>query len=124
MIRKEVEQCMTVLAATGSALTASFIFAEEFVGFQGHFPTKKVLPGACQVQCALLTIEKESGRRITLKEIALAKFTAPIFPGDAVYCAVTRVSDTEDLIVYKVKISKGEDKVSELKLCIAAGDSL
>jgi 3-hydroxymyristoyl/3-hydroxydecanoyl-(acyl carrier protein) dehydratase len=64
---------MSGLAREGSSLSSRFTFPPEFIGFQGHFPDKKILPGV-QVQCALSLIEKR-GQTVVLKEIVLANIS-------------------------------------------------
>lgn len=95
------------------------MFPSEFIGFQGHFPTKMVLPGACQIQCALSTIEKALEKRVVLKEILLAKYIAPVFPGDKVTCTVSGVPDTGIEFIYKARFTKGTEKATDLKLRVS-----
>jgi 3-hydroxyacyl-[acyl-carrier-protein] dehydratase len=109
---------------TDSGLQADFIFPPEFIGFQGHFPANKVLPGACQVQCVLSIIEKILGRQVVLKEIVLAKYIAPVFPGDNVTFVVNAVLGADNEYVYKARVTRGVEKVSELKLRVFSGDVL
>jgi 3-hydroxyacyl-[acyl-carrier-protein] dehydratase len=105
-------------------MTSSFIFSPDFIGFQGHFPTRMVLPGACQIQCAISTLEKALGKRVALQEIQRAKYMAPVFPDDHVVCTISRVPDADDNVIYKVRISKGAAKVAELTLRISLSDAL
>ena len=78
---------MTVLETSGEGvLTARFTFPEEFVGFQGHFPSDKVLPGVCQIQCIASMIEKYTGKSFLLKEIVSAKFLSPVLPSEEIIC--------------------------------------
>jgi 3-hydroxymyristoyl/3-hydroxydecanoyl-(acyl carrier protein) dehydratase len=109
---------------TDSIVTSSFIFPPDFIGFQGHFPTRMVLPGACQIQCALSTLEKALGKRVELQEIQRAKYVAPVFPDDHVVCTMSRVPDDDDTFIYTARISKGATKVTELKLRISLSDAL
>lgn len=102
-----------------SVLTSSFIFPAEFIGFQGHFPTHKVLPGACQIQCVLSTIAKAEEKRVTLKEIMLAKYIAPVLPDEKVVCTVSGVPEGDSDLIYKARITKGTEKVAELKLHVS-----
>src|ERR1039457_5626251 len=92
---------------TDSTLTSSFLFPSEFIGFQGHFPAKKVLPGACQIQCVLSTIERALEKCVVLKEIVLAKFIAPVFPDDSMVCTVSGVSEADAEFICKARITKG-----------------
>jgi len=107
-----------------STLTSSFMFPSEFIGFQGHFTTKMVLPGACQIQCAISTIEKALEKRAVIKEILLAKYIAPVFPGDNVICTVSEVSASGSEIIYKARIAKGTEKITELKLRVSVSDAI
>ena len=109
---------------TDSILSSSFMFPAEFIGFQGHFPTKKVLPGACQIQCALSTIEKVLKKRVVLKEILLSKFLAPVFPGDNVICTISEVLDTGIEFIYKARFTKDSEKVTDLKLRVSQSDTI
>jgi len=109
---------------SGSTLTSSFIFPSEFIGFQGHFPTTKVLPGACQIQCAISTIEKALAKRVDLKEIMLAKYIAPVYPGDVVICAVSEAFAEGEEFIYKTRITKGTEKIAELKLRVSVCDAI
>jgi 3-hydroxymyristoyl/3-hydroxydecanoyl-(acyl carrier protein) dehydratase len=123
-IQKEIERYMSEVTTTDSILTSSFLFPAEFIGFQGHFPAKKVLPGACQIQCVLSTIEEALEKRVTLKEIVLAKYIAPVLPDDTMHCSVSVVPDAGGDVNCKARITKGAEKVTELKLRITFGASV
>jgi 3-hydroxymyristoyl/3-hydroxydecanoyl-(acyl carrier protein) dehydratase len=100
------------------------MFPVEFIGFQGHFPTQMVLPGACQIQCALSTIEMSLKQRVALKEILLAKFLAPVLPGERVICTVSGAADGDSgSFIYKARFTRGTEKVSDLKLRVSLGDA-
>jgi 3-hydroxymyristoyl/3-hydroxydecanoyl-(acyl carrier protein) dehydratase len=107
-----------------SVLTSSFTFPPEFIGFQGHFPTNSILPGACQIQCAISTIEKALETSVVLKEIVLAKYVAPVFPGDNVICTVWVEPDSGAEQVCKVRLTKGTERVTDLKLRVSLGDTI
>jgi len=107
---------MTSLTKTDRAIVSCFVFSPEFIGFQGHFPTKKVLPGACQIQCALTTIERASKKVVGLKEIMLAKYFTPVFPDEEMTCTVHSIGDEVSEPTYKAVITKGAAKVAEMKL--------
>jgi 3-hydroxymyristoyl/3-hydroxydecanoyl-(acyl carrier protein) dehydratase len=87
-----------------------------FIGFQGHFPEKKILPGVCQVQCALSLLERGEGTAVVLKEIVLAKYFSPVFPDDEVTCVVSDIGEQRGEMTVKAVISKNAAKVSEMKL--------
>lgn len=105
-------------------LTARFMFPPEFIGFQGHFPAKKVLPGVCQIQCALSMLEKFHNKHAILKEIVLAKYMAPVFPDDIVTCTLSEAAGTGNEFICKARITKESIKVTELKLRFCLGNAL
>lgn len=118
-IKAEIERYMTGPAKEGTRLTSRFAFPPAFIGFQGHFPEKKILPGVCQIQCALSMLEKGSGKAVVLKEVVLVKYFSPVFPEDEVTCVVNDMGDTSGEAVVKAIISKKTGKISEMKLRIS-----
>jgi 3-hydroxyacyl-[acyl-carrier-protein] dehydratase len=115
-IKKEVEKYMTVMDAPSEGmLKASFTFPEEFVGFQGHFPAEKILPGVCQIQCVVSMFEK-AGRAFLLKEIISAKFFSPVLPSEEILCACSTTEETPEAFTVKASVSKAGKVVSEMKL--------
>ncbi len=115
-IKTEVQQYMTGLTSEGQTLTSRFMFPEEFIGFQGHFPGKKVLPGVCHIQCALTTLETANKKPVVLREIMLAKYLAPVAPGEELICVCSDIQAKDDEFVVKAVLSRNGAKVSELKL--------
>jgi len=115
-IRAEIQQYMAGPAREGAALRARFQFPPEFIGFQGHFPQKKILPGVCQIQLVLSMLEKETLKQIALKEVVLAKYFSPVFPDEEIVCVIGDIGNGAGEHVLKAAISKGAAKVAELKL--------
>lgn len=115
-IKKEVENYMTVPETSADGVvTARFTFPDEFVGFQGHFPSGMVLPGVCQIQCVVSMLEK-AGKAFLLKEIISAKFFLPVLPSEEIACVCSGIKDTPDDFIVKASVSRGGQVVSELKL--------
>jgi 3-hydroxymyristoyl/3-hydroxydecanoyl-(acyl carrier protein) dehydratase len=110
---------MTGFAKEGTRLTCRFAFPPGFIGFQGHFPQKKILPGVCQIQCVLSLLEKGNGKAVVLKEVVLAKYFAPVFPDDEVTCVISDMGDTSEEFVVKAAISRATGKVCEMKLRVS-----
>ncbi len=115
-IRKEVEEYMTGLTSNGRTVTSRFVFPEEFIGFHGHFPRKKILPGVCQIQCALTTIEKANKKAVVLREIITAKYFAPVSPAEELTCVCSDLQEKENDFIVKAVISRNAAKISEFKL--------
>ena len=118
-VKEEIERYMTVLEMESLKLTSRFSFPPEFIGFQGHFPTKKILPGVCQIQCALSTLEKGRGKGVVLKEVVLAKYFSPLFPDDEMTCVVNDDGAATGEHTVKAVITKNTVKIAELKLRVS-----
>ncbi len=97
-------------------LSAGFIFPEDFIGFQGHFPGNKILPGICQIQCALSMLEKWQGKSAVLKEIITAKFLSPVLPSEELICKGRNIEESGGVFILKAAFSRNNKKVSEMKL--------
>lgn len=121
-IKAEIEQYMTGRTKEDKTLMSRFAFPSEFIGFQGHFPEKKILPGVCQIQCALSTFEKGAGKAVVLKEVMLAKYFSPVYPNDEVTCVVNDLGDTGKEFTVKAVITKNTVKIAELKLRLSFAD--
>jgi 3-hydroxyacyl-[acyl-carrier-protein] dehydratase len=116
-MKKAVEQCMVDFGITESGgLGAGFIFPEDFVGFQGHFPGNKILPGICQIQCAIAMLEKWQGKRVILKEIIMAKFLSPVLPSEELICRGSNIEERDGAFILKASFSRDDKKVAEMKL--------
>jgi 3-hydroxyacyl-[acyl-carrier-protein] dehydratase len=118
-ISKEVAQCMTGFTELDGTLTTHFIFPEDFIGFQGHFPSRKLLPGVCQIQCVTASLEKMKNKKLIIEEIVLAKFFVPVFPLEELICVFRDISiirDNGEVFIAKASISKGDLKAAEIKL--------
>jgi 3-hydroxyacyl-[acyl-carrier-protein] dehydratase len=110
---------MTGLTESEGTLVARFVFPDEFIGFQGHFPSRKLLPGVCQIQCVTAMLEALKGRRLAIKEIILAKFFSPVFPSEELTCtsrSLSAVVDNGEEFIFKASLDKGGAKVAEIKL--------
>lgn len=114
-VKEDIECCMSGLKASERTLSARFIFPLDFTGFQGHFPGKSILPGVCQIQCALTMLEQGKQGVVQLKEVVLAKYFSPVLPGEEVDCTCSNVADSGEFVM-KAAIAIGGRKVSELKL--------
>ena len=96
-------------------LQSRFVFPESFIGFQGHFPDNKILPGVCQIQCALATLKRARQKSVQLQEVVLAKYYVPVSPGEEILCRCIDIPGS-DAFTFKAIVTKGSIKVSELKL--------
>ena len=105
--------------AENGGLNARFVFPEDFIGFQGHFPGKKVLPGVCQIQCVINMLESWGKKRVVLREVIMAKFLSPVSPSEELVCVCNPVNKSENDFTFKASFSKGSGKVAEVKLKVS-----
>lgn len=117
-VRREIMRNMSGFESSGGTLSARFSFPEEFIGFQGHFPERKILPGVCQIQCVLSLLEEHAKRRVRLREAVLVKFFHPVLPKDELSCTCKDVRDGNGDFTVKAVLTRGDQKVSELKLTV------
>ncbi len=107
---------MADLKVTDRALTACFVFPADFIGFQGHFPQKKLLPGVCQIQCIISMLEKWKKNKVALMEIVSAKFLSPVLPLEEITCECREIQDNGGEFIVKAFISKAGGRVAEMKI--------
>lgn len=106
-------------------IEGSFVFPPDFTGFQGHFPTGAILPGACQIQALLSILERFAGKPLALKEVVLAKYIIPVLPNEEIVFRISDRFDPESTgSTVKAVINRAGVKVSEIKLRVALSESL
>lgn len=113
---REVRSC-----ATGPAhidendfRTMEFIFPPTFVGFDGHFPDRPILPGIVQVQAGMLTAGEG---KMTLQKVVKAKFSRIVSPDELM---VVRAENQKkgDNILATIIISVGGDTAATMMLAL------
>lgn len=119
-IARQIGECMSDLGqADDGNLIASFVFPAEFLGFQGHFPARPVLPAVCEIQAALAMLEAWEKRRVELREIILAKFSAPVTCDEELMYSCSVTSEDRHGAVVRATVSKGGGAVARFRLRVA-----
>jgi 3-hydroxymyristoyl/3-hydroxydecanoyl-(acyl carrier protein) dehydratase len=121
-IKKEVEQYLSNLASGNGTHTSQFRFPEAFIGFQGHIPEKKILPGVCQLQAVLTTLEKAKKKQVDLREVVSAKYFSPILPDEEFSCECSDTQDKDGDTAIKAVLFRKGAKVAEFKLRVRLHD--
>ncbi|MEW6379957.1 MAG: hypothetical protein AB1611_10170 [bacterium] len=114
----EIEHSMFGLReGSEGVIEAHFSFPPEFIGFQGHFPGKPILPGVCKIQATLLILKTWKRKKVALKEIVLAKFFSPVTCGQEVVftCRECKSGGSRETLIKALVESEGK-KVAELHL--------
>ena len=114
-LRKEIRSSIKhYWMDTAGVLLAHFSFTTSFVGFQGHFPGKPILPGVCLIQAMLSLSEAYHRIPIRLVELKTAKFIAPVLPGEDIIMECQEVSKPGREIVIKASCKKDNKKIAML----------
>jgi len=113
---REVRSCATGPAHTdeNGSLRMEFIFPPTFVGFNGHFPDRPILPGIVQVQTGMLTAGEGN---MTLQKVVKAKFSRVVSPGELM---VVKAENQKkgDSILSSIIISVGGDTAATMTLAL------
>ena len=117
---REIRECMSDLTETEEGkLTARFVFPEDFIGFQGHFPDRPVLPGVCEIQAVVVILEAWHKKKVRLKQIVLAKFFLPVSCGEElVFDCQEQMENSKEAIIKALITSKGK-KIAKLQLRVS-----
>lgn len=119
-IARQIRECMSDLGqADDGTLTARFVFPAEFLGFQGHFPGEPVLPAVCEIQGAVAMLEAWRNRRVGLREIILAKFSAPVTCDEELVYACSVTKEDPHGAVVKATVAKDGRAVARFRLRVA-----
>jgi 3-hydroxyacyl-[acyl-carrier-protein] dehydratase len=119
----ELRQCMSDLADAGAGkLTARFLFPPGFVGFQGHFPARSVLPAVCTIQAAVAMLEAWAGRAVRLREIVLAKFTSIVTSDEELDFVCDVTTETEGRAVIRATVTRKHEMIAKFRLKVSIDD--
>jgi len=119
-LMQEIKQCMADLAETKKGeVTARFLFPAEFIGFQGHFPDKPVLPGVCKIQAVIVMLQAWEKRDISLKEIVSAKFLSPVSYREELVFNYRKQTESNNEALVKALVTSKDKKVAELQLRVS-----
>jgi 3-hydroxyacyl-[acyl-carrier-protein] dehydratase len=71
--------------------------------FAGHFPGAPILPGALLLDEALAVVASDLGLDLLEWQVAAAKFSGPVRPGDVLTLEHSSGADAADRIVFSVR---------------------
>lgn len=115
-IRGEIKKVMHRFEKQGDGASAAFVFPEHFTGFQGHFEGNPVLPGICKIQAAQAVMEEALGVPLRLKEVAQAKYMAPVTCGQEIRVSCTPSPSQGNGVGVRAVVMLGETKAALLQL--------
>ena len=74
-----------------------FNFSADDPAFAGHFPNRPILPGIFQLEIIRLSAEWILHRKLSVQEIAKAKFQRPVLPGEILKLNL-KLSEAENVV--------------------------
>ncbi len=100
-------------------ICAKFIFPADFIGFQGHFPDKPILPGICKILAVKAMLQRYYNRKLSIKQIVTAKFFAPVACGDELLIeCLQKDTNADGICIVKALVTSRGEKISKLELKI------
>jgi len=121
-LRRQVRQSMCApVESNDGQVKARFRFAPSFVGFQGHFPGRPILPAVCIIQAVIAMLEASHGGKVGLSEIVTARFSAPISCDEELDCVCSLKMLDERRARARATLERGGETVSKLKLALTRG---
>lgn len=113
---REVLSCATGPARTdeNGFRTMEFIFPSTFVGFDGHFPDRPILPGIVQVLAGMLTAGEGN---MALHKVVKAKFSRVVSP-DELMVVRAENQKKDDTILASIIINVGGDTAATMTIVL------
>jgi 3-hydroxymyristoyl/3-hydroxydecanoyl-(acyl carrier protein) dehydratase len=100
-----------------------FRFAATDPVFAGHFPKQPLVPGVFQLEMARMGAELLLGERLSVREIARAKFLRPIVPTELVRMNL-KLSQVDGGIALRATFSVGGQAAGETVLKLAKANGI
>jgi 3-hydroxymyristoyl/3-hydroxydecanoyl-(acyl carrier protein) dehydratase len=108
-----VGACLTGAERTPAGeFAAGFVCPEAFVGFQGHFPDRPILPGIAQIMAVLHACAAVPP---VLRGVKSCKFLRPVGPGEAIEVRGSVSQDGETLAI-TAAVTAGEALCASMTL--------
>jgi len=96
-----------------------YVFPQSFLGFQGHFPDKPVLPAVVQIMIFRESISEKLAKNLKLEMMTRAKFLKVISPETPV-TAIWTVKEKEGQFLCKCLLESDGERVSSFNLTLTA----
>jgi 3-hydroxyacyl-[acyl-carrier-protein] dehydratase len=116
-LARQIERCMSKLTEVDeSDVVARFFFPAGFIGFQGHFPERPILPAVCKIQAAVAMLEAWKSRKVRLNEIISARFSAPVGCDEEVDLRCSVAMEDVHRALVKATVAKDGESIAKFKL--------
>jgi 3-hydroxymyristoyl/3-hydroxydecanoyl-(acyl carrier protein) dehydratase len=111
--------CLAVDPET-SAITAEIYLDPEFVGFNGHFPGKPVLPGIMMIKMGIDILSVGLGKTFELAEVRQSKFTKIVKPGQMIRLVLSAPLTEADLVSVQIVVFAGDQVCGKISVSARA----
>ncbi|MBU1230981.1 MAG: hypothetical protein KKA55_05985 [Proteobacteria bacterium] len=116
-LERELVACASPLEAHGQEWMRQYIFGPDFVGFDGHFPNRPVLPALVQLMAGSHCAVEACGEDTAPIGVTRAKFLRPVQPGQPITVRV-RLTSKESAWLAFVTIDVLGEAVSTFQLSL------
>jgi len=117
-MQSEITAAMKSIEKMNDGIVAKFLFPSSFIGFQGHFENKPVLPGVCKIQAIIAMCEKFYGKSFRLSEVRLAKYFAPVTSGQEINIQLQNQIAGPGSLNIKALVARENDKIAQFQLIV------
>lgn len=109
----------TATTDSSSMMEGRFVFADSFVGFDGHFPEHPILPAIVEIMTVVSLVSERSGCGQRLVSVEDAKFLTPVRPNQELLVQC-RQRTIKGKLLYDAKLSVGEATTATMLLDLAS----
>lgn len=118
-VKHEIEQSVIEarLDKTAGNVWARLRFDADLTVFLGHFPELALVPGIYLIEATRVLAERWTGATLEIEEVANARFTAEVHPGDEL-TAKAVVSTSEAGLICEASFEMGDVKAARVRLVL------
>ncbi|WP_147821952.1 hypothetical protein [Salidesulfovibrio onnuriiensis] len=117
-LNREIRASAGVFSGNGQSFSMQFSFGPDFIGFEGHFPGKPILPAMVQLMTGAVACGQAAEKRLVARKVGRAKFLKPVLPGDPVEVHGT-LNETENGYIAAIRILNGSDLAASFQMELA-----
>jgi 3-hydroxyacyl-[acyl-carrier-protein] dehydratase len=117
-LTKNIQMCCRQPAQkTDRGWEKEYIFPQSFLGFQGHFPGRPILPAVVQVMIFRESIAEKLNQNLVIATMTRAKFLKVINPETPV-TAIWTLKETEGQFLCKCLLESEGERASSFNLTL------